>query len=195
MNDSDGFEKFIVEFGKAMIDTGARDARAEIAALREQLAAVTGDAWQDDPAADERWNAGCGHAIEQLAAVLGIDRNAFSWDAATEELGGDVRSVIGNALTEALGDDWDALRERAETAEERVRVLETLLSRVLAATTAGAESEATLMVPYDDAAFKANVDAVTSGLFAGRLPSLPLNAGSLALLGDIRAALTPETKA
>jgi hypothetical protein len=64
------------------------------------------DDWESDPAADERWVAGCDFAIFQLASVLGIKPDAFSWDAATEELDGDVRAVIGNALTAAFGDDW-----------------------------------------------------------------------------------------
>lgn len=62
--------------------------------------------WRDDPAADERWNAGCDFAMTQLCKVLNVDPHSVSWDAATEELDGDVRSVIGNILTAAFGDDW-----------------------------------------------------------------------------------------
>jgi hypothetical protein len=84
------------------------------------------DDWESDPAADERWVAGCDFAIFQLASVLGIKPDAFSWDAATEELDGDVRAVIGNALTAALGDDWfpeahaAALREAWEAGRDAV---------------------------------------------------------------------------
>ena len=66
------------------------------------------DDWRDDPAGDERWNAGCDFAMTQLCKVLNVDPNEVCWDAATEELDGDVRSVIGNILTAAWGDDWPA---------------------------------------------------------------------------------------
>ena len=56
--------------------------------------------WREDPSADERWNLGCDFAMMQLCCVLGVDPNEIMWDAATETVEGDVRSVIGNILRE-----------------------------------------------------------------------------------------------
>ena len=53
-------------------------------------------------------------AIEALAEELGITANDFSWDAATEEWEGDVRAVMNNMLTAALGEEW---RQRLHTKE------------------------------------------------------------------------------
>lgn len=64
------------------------------------------DDWQDDPSADERWNAGCDFAMTHLCSVLGVDPKAVTWDAATETLDGDVEAVIGNILSARFGDDW-----------------------------------------------------------------------------------------
>lgn len=62
------------------------------------LAQQQPDSWRDDPSADERWNAGCDFAMEQLCAFLGVDPHMVSWDAATETVDGDVCAVIGNIL-------------------------------------------------------------------------------------------------
>lgn len=56
------------------------------------------------------FDSGVTWAIRQIAVVLGLDCNDFSWDAATEEYDGDVRAIIGNALTAALGEEWGDLR-------------------------------------------------------------------------------------
>ncbi len=65
------------------------------------------DDWQDDPSADERWNAGLEFAMMQLCGVLAIDPKTVMWDAATETLDGDVSSIIGNILRARFGDDAD----------------------------------------------------------------------------------------
>ncbi len=62
--------------------------------------------WRDDPAADERWNAGCDFAMMQLCSVLGVAPQSIRWDAATETLDGDVCSEIGNIIEQALGENW-----------------------------------------------------------------------------------------
>lgn len=62
--------------------------------------------WRDDPAADERWNAGCDFAMQQLCAVVGIDPQEVNWDAATETVDGDVRSVIRDIMETGLGEYW-----------------------------------------------------------------------------------------
>jgi hypothetical protein len=68
------------------------------------------DDWRTDPTGSEAWNAGCDFAMTHLCTVLKVDPNAVTWDAATEELEGDVRAVLDNILTAAFGDDWqDAL--------------------------------------------------------------------------------------
>lgn len=64
------------------------------------------DDWRDDPSADDRWNAGCGYAQEQLCKVLGVDPQSIDWDAATETLDGDVQSVTCKILTAGLGEEW-----------------------------------------------------------------------------------------
>jgi hypothetical protein len=62
--------------------------------------------WQDDPSADERWNAGCDFALEQLCKFLEVDPSTVLWDAATETVDGDVRAVISHILSEKYGDNW-----------------------------------------------------------------------------------------
>ncbi|MDI7864333.1 hypothetical protein MRS76_20550 [Rhizobiaceae bacterium n13] len=59
-----------------------------------------------DPTLDNRWNAGLDFAMKQLCKLLGVDPQSVSWDAATETLDGDVRSVIGNILRAKLGENW-----------------------------------------------------------------------------------------
>jgi hypothetical protein len=61
----------------------------------------------DDPTASEEWNAGCDFAMVQLCAVLGIEPNSISWDAATETVDGDVCAVICNIMRAKFGDDWN----------------------------------------------------------------------------------------
>lgn len=83
---------------------------------RSALSAVAPDVgeqadWQDDPSADDRWNAGLDFGMTQLCALLGVDPATVTWDAATETLDGDVQAVIGNILTAAYGDDWRELPE------------------------------------------------------------------------------------
>ncbi|HEV7286687.1 MAG TPA: hypothetical protein VGN75_17685, partial [Kaistia sp.] len=79
---------------------------AEYAGLKPPAAEALGDDWRDDPSSDERWSAGVDYHAQQLCAVLGVEPKTVSWDAATEELEGDVRSVIGNILTAAMGESW-----------------------------------------------------------------------------------------
>lgn len=45
-------------------------------------------------------------AVETIGEMLGVSANDYSWDAATEEWEGDVRAMMCNMLTAALGDDW-----------------------------------------------------------------------------------------
>ena len=45
-------------------------------------------------------------AVEAIGEMLGVSANDYSWDAANEEWEGDVRAVMGNMLTAALGEDW-----------------------------------------------------------------------------------------
>lgn len=72
---------------------------------------ATDEDWRDDPAADERWQAGCDFALVQLCHALDVDPKAVRWDAATETLDGDVIAVIWNIIASFLrvkmGDDWD----------------------------------------------------------------------------------------
>ncbi|GJE29786.1 DUF551 domain-containing protein [Methylobacterium organophilum] len=70
--------------------------------------------WRKDPSADDRWNAGLDYGQRQLCAVLGVDPGSVSWDAATETLDGDVRSVIGNILTAWAGDEWRGVASPGE---------------------------------------------------------------------------------
>ena len=63
--------------------------------------------WRDDPSADERWQAGLDYGMERFCSMLGVDPKDVRWDAATEELDGDVCAVIGNILRVKFGDDFD----------------------------------------------------------------------------------------
>ncbi|WP_210276975.1 hypothetical protein [Agrobacterium sp. RC10-4-1] len=57
--------------------------------------------WQDDPAQDERWNAGFDFAVIQLCKVLKVDPKSINWDCATETLEGDAQSQIHKVLAAA----------------------------------------------------------------------------------------------
>lgn len=76
---------------------------------------VPEDDWRNDPSADERWNAGCDYAMTALCKLLRINTDDVTWDAATEELEGDVLAVIGNILTVRFGDDWRKAAPQIET--------------------------------------------------------------------------------
>lgn len=88
-----------------------KEARQLVTAALSALepAPAEAEGWRDDPAADGRWSAGLDYGQNQLCHVLGIDPRDVMWDAATETLDGDVRSVIGNILTQRFGDDWSDL--------------------------------------------------------------------------------------
>ncbi|MCC7464596.1 MAG: hypothetical protein IT480_19295 [Gammaproteobacteria bacterium] len=66
--------------------------------------------WRDDPSADERWQAGLDYGMERFCSMLGVDPKDVRWDAATEELDGDVCAVIGNILRVKFGDDFDPMK-------------------------------------------------------------------------------------
>ena len=74
-----------------------------VAALRAEAEPV---AWQDDPAADDRWNAGVDFVMKLLCDYLGVEHASVTWDAATETVEGDVSAVIGNILRAKFGEDW-----------------------------------------------------------------------------------------
>jgi hypothetical protein len=76
--------------------------------------------WKDDPASDDRWNAGLDFAMEQLCSFLGVDPKSVVWDAATETVDGDVQSVMGNIFRQRYGEDWsprDASKARIAEVE------------------------------------------------------------------------------
>ena len=75
------------------------------------------DNWQDDPSADERWNAGLDFGMVQLCAVLGVDPHMATWDAATETLDGDVCAAIGNIFRTKYGDDFDPTASSVPSAQ------------------------------------------------------------------------------
>ena len=52
---------------------------------------------------------GVTYAIQIVAESLGIHPDEFSWDTATEEFEGDVRSIVGNMLS-VISDDPATLR-------------------------------------------------------------------------------------
>lgn len=81
----------------------------EITRLQARVAELeAGDTHPDyDPTDDIRWVSGCNFAVTQLARSLGVPLDAFSWDAATETLDGDVTSVLWNVLYAAFGEDWE----------------------------------------------------------------------------------------
>jgi hypothetical protein len=60
-----------------------------------------------DISEDGIWQSGVDTALIELCAVLGVDVNSFSWDAATETTDGDIRAVIGNIMRAKYGEDWD----------------------------------------------------------------------------------------
>lgn len=62
--------------------------------------------WRDDPAADERWNDGCDFVMQQLCAVLAVEQESVTWEAATETVDGDVQAVLRNILDAGLGGGW-----------------------------------------------------------------------------------------
>lgn len=80
--------------------------------------------WRDDPAADERWDAGCQFSLDVLCDVLGVDKADVNWDAATETLDGDVASVIGNILRAKFGEDWSPRAALTHPADVRREALE-----------------------------------------------------------------------
>ena len=77
-----------------------------VAALAAAPQPATEDDYHNDPSADDRWNAGCDYAMTALCKLLRINTDDVTWDAATEELEGDVLAVLGNILTVRFGDDW-----------------------------------------------------------------------------------------
>ena len=81
-------------------------AKQEMAALTTTAEPGEGEDWRDDPSADDRWNAGCQFAQDQLCKVLGVAPKLVNWDAATETLDGDVQSVTCKILTAGLGEEW-----------------------------------------------------------------------------------------
>lgn len=112
--------------GRSFTRQLAAQIRDELRRLDRPAPAVPDDVadWRDDPTADERWNAGCDFAMTQLCVVLEVDPKSVSWDAATEELEGDVRSVIGNIITAAFGDDWPTPATIEAQAAELARLRE-----------------------------------------------------------------------
>lgn len=82
--------------------------------------------WRNDPSADERWNAGCDFAMTMLCQVVKADPAKVSWDAATETLEGDVSAVIGNILTEGLGEDWQDRAPAPDAVEALVKAAKVL---------------------------------------------------------------------
>lgn len=96
--------------------------------------------WEDDPASDERWTAGCNFAMEQLCSFLDVDPASVTWDAATETVDGDVQAVLGNILRAKFGENWGprdtvsdgaiyaAVSQRNMTADER-DLIETALAK------------------------------------------------------------------
>ena len=90
-----------VGIGKSSYDKADR-----VLALAAAPQPVPGDDWRKDPSADDRWSAGCDYAMTALCKLLCINTADVTWDAATEELEGDVLAVLGNILTMRFGDDW-----------------------------------------------------------------------------------------
>jgi hypothetical protein len=86
-----------------------RSLRIDNARLRDEAtirSLAQGAMQDDDPTANEQWNAGCDFALAHLCKFLGVDFKAVSWDAATETVDGDVLAVIGNILRVKFGEDW-----------------------------------------------------------------------------------------
>ena len=84
--------------------------------MEEAKPAAVAEDWRDDPSADERWNAGLDFGQRQLCKLLGVDPATVSRDAATEELGGDVQSVICNIFSVRFGEDWHDVVQRVPVA-------------------------------------------------------------------------------
>lgn len=78
-----------------------------VAALAAPPAPASEPDWRDDPAADDRWQAGCDYAMMRLCDILGVDMKSVRWDAATETLDGDVCAVLWNILVAKYGDGFD----------------------------------------------------------------------------------------
>lgn len=91
--------------------------RTVLSAALPQPVGVDASDWRDDPSSDERWNAGCDFAMEQLCAAMQVDPKSFAWDAATETLDGDVQAIIWRILRIRMGEDWSPDR-RATTAAQ-----------------------------------------------------------------------------
>jgi len=96
--------------------------------LRE--AQADADDWKDDPSANECWNAGLDYGMVRFCKCLGVNPKSVNWDAATEELDGDVCAVIGNILRVKFGEDWDPTAAQPQTArmQEVSRIVRTLLT-------------------------------------------------------------------
>ena len=62
--------------------------------------------YEDDGEVSQDFEKGMEWAVEAIGEMLGVSANDYSWDAATEEWEGDVRAVMGNMLTAALGEEW-----------------------------------------------------------------------------------------
>lgn len=61
---------------------------------------------EEDPYSDERWQVGCDFALGQLCEYLDVDPALICWDAATETVDGDVKSVIGNIMRAKFDEEW-----------------------------------------------------------------------------------------
>jgi hypothetical protein len=133
---------------------------------RDVIAGREGD-WRDDPSADERWNAGCDYAMTQLCAILKVDPQSVSWDAATETLDGDVRAVLHGILTAGLGEDWNEPPAPADVAA----LLEDLHELDWGALPAVGRAAATIEAAMEHASKQAQ-DIVALGQLAGRAAEL-----------------------
>ena len=107
INSVDNETRAFIEAVQLVEDAGWVVLRPELAARRAANTPVDG-VDEEDLASDERWNEGVNYAIKQLCELLGIDWRTINWDAATETLDGDVRSVIGNVLVAAYGEEWSS---------------------------------------------------------------------------------------
>ncbi len=77
---------------------------------RAEASSPTPDGVIKERGEDERtWDEGITYGLAQLCAMLNVDPSKVRWDAATETVEGDVRSVIGNILSAWAGDDWQDL--------------------------------------------------------------------------------------
>lgn len=102
---------------RALTPADARAALDRIKAEARKEGMRAADDWQSAPAVSPAWIAGCDFAMTVLCRMLKVDPHSISWDAATEELEGDVMSIIGNIMVAAFGEDWhDAILAAAEEA-------------------------------------------------------------------------------